>query len=74
MPKMIVLLTVGLFMAFSSLVLSKDPIVNTNFGKVQGQDVTTRCGRQVVQFLGIPYAKPPTGNLRFQVHVNLFIK
>lgn len=74
MPKMTVLLTVGVFMAFSSLVLSKDPIVNTNFGKVQGQDVTTRGGRQVVRFLGIPYAKPPTGTLRFQVHVNLFIK
>lgn len=69
-----VVLTVGLFMAFSSLVLSKDPKVNTNFGIVQGQDVATRGGRQVVQFLGIPYAKPPTGNLRFQVHLNLFIK
>ena len=40
------------------------PVIDiTEWGKVQGyQDLF--AGRSVSVYLGIPYAKPPTGNLR----------
>lgn len=36
-------------------------IVNTNYGKIQGYE-----RRGMIEFLGIPYAKPPVGELRFK--------
>ncbi|XP_074598095.1 cholinesterase-like [Brevipalpus obovatus] len=42
-----------------------DPLVNTRHGQVQG--FCTRVGERMVRtFLGIPYAAPPVGPLRFQ--------
>ena len=46
-------------------ILSPTEIVSTNNGKVQGY-IQTVCGRDVETFYGIPYATPPTGNLRFR--------
>lgn len=42
------------------------PLANTVYGPLQGVHMTTRNGRQFSAFLGIPYAAPPVGPLRFQ--------
>lgn len=46
-------------------------IVNTTCGTLIGLEFTTANGRIVAAFHGIPFAKPPLGELRFQVKVNL---
>lgn len=43
------------------------PIVETYNGKVQGFVSKHFNGDKFYSFLGIPYAKPPVGNLRFKV-------
>lgn len=47
--------------------LTKDPIRETEYGEVQGMVTTPIQGRSVANYLGIPYAKPPINNLRFEV-------
>ncbi|GMS91465.1 hypothetical protein PENTCL1PPCAC_13640, partial [Pristionchus entomophagus] len=41
-------------------------IVETNYGKIQGRRVIYQGKKQVDAFQGIPYAKPPVGDLRFK--------
>jgi hypothetical protein len=36
-------------------------------GELEGRQLTTRKGRHVMAFQGIPYAQPPVGDLRFRV-------
>jgi len=36
-------------------------------GQVRGSILVSVNGRRFLAFRGIPYAKPPVGNLRFQV-------
>ncbi|KAK3084930.1 hypothetical protein FSP39_021564 [Pinctada imbricata] len=47
---------------------SNSPIVDTPSGKVKGirVDVDGLAGAKTVQFRGIPFAKPPVGDLRFE--------
>ncbi|XP_073973299.1 juvenile hormone esterase-like [Rhodnius prolixus] len=40
--------------------------VNTTYGVLRGREFTSRNGRIVAAFHGIPFAKPPLGELRFQ--------
>lgn len=47
--------------------LTKAPIRDTEYGRVQGVVTTPIPGRMVANYLGIPYAKPPINNLRFEV-------
>lgn len=47
--------------------LTKAPIRETEYGEVQGMVTTPIQGRSVANYLGIPYAKPPINNLRFEV-------
>ncbi|XP_053426680.1 neuroligin-1-like [Nycticebus coucang] len=42
-----------------------DPLVTTNFGKIRGK-LNNEIWGPVIQFLGVPYAAPPTGEHRFQ--------
>lgn len=42
------------------------PIVQLETGSVRGLIRSTPQGREFYAFLGIPYAKPPTGDLRFR--------
>lgn len=42
------------------------PVISTINGKVQGNRAYSREGREYWQFLGIPYAQPPIGRLKFQ--------
>jgi len=36
-------------------------------GKLRGKISTSRDGREFYEFLGVPYAQPPLGKLRFAV-------
>lgn len=44
-----------------------DTIVGVQQGKLQGKTGTDYAGRVFYSFQGIPYAKPPLGELRFKV-------
>jgi carboxylesterase type B len=39
--------------------------VETQSGRIQGHIASWPSGRDVSEYLGIPYAKPPVGSLRF---------
>lgn len=41
-------------------------IVNTSNGRIQGTKLATKFGSNLEAFLGIPYAVPPLGALRFE--------
>lgn len=44
------------------------PIVEIEQGKLKGiQQKSVLTGNEYCSFLGIPFAKPPVGSLRFQV-------
>lgn len=43
------------------------PIANTKYGMVEGKQLGLHNGNTVNSFLGIPYAAPPVGELRWQV-------
>jgi hypothetical protein len=43
------------------------PVVETKVGQVQGFVSVSRGGRKYYEFLGLPYAQPPVGELRFEV-------
>jgi len=44
-----------------------DDLVVLKQGRLEGHRLTTRKGREIFAFQGLPYAKPPVGKLRFQV-------
>lgn len=41
--------------------------VTIDSGALVGRHITTHNGRPLRAFMGIPYAEPPVGNLRFKV-------
>jgi hypothetical protein len=45
----------------------RSPVVTTKTGQVHGIVSVSRGGRKFYEFLGIPYALPPVGELRFEV-------
>lgn len=47
-------------------------ILTTDNGKLLGVQWWSRNGTPFFSYFGIPYAKPPTGDLRFQVNEILF--
>jgi carboxylesterase type B len=44
-----------------------DELVVLKHGSLKGHRLTSRKGRDIFAFQGIPYAKPPVGELRFKV-------
>jgi hypothetical protein len=48
-------------------ILSPYVEVDTNYGRLRGTKTVARDGRPYIEFLGIPYAEPPVGDLRFEV-------
>nr|CAH7768495.1 unnamed protein product [Callosobruchus chinensis] len=57
-------LALGLFL--SSVHASEGPQVTVSDGVLQGTFLKTKNGRKFSGFMGIPYAEPPVGELRFQ--------
>lgn len=50
------------------------PVIELKDGKIQGIVLKSRGGREFFGFLGIPFARPPVGSLRFKacpVYTNL---
>lgn len=41
--------------------------VDIEYGTIRGQEITLDDGKVVVSFKGVPFAKPPVGDLRFAV-------
>jgi len=56
----------ALLLTVAAAVLADDLVVLKQ-GRLKGHRLTTRKGREIFAFQGIPYAKPPVGKLRFQV-------
>ena len=72
---MLVTMLVVIFTFWSHLLsVEADLVVNTKHGPVEGHVVNLADGTQVRSFLGIPFAKPPTGELRFRVCVIVLSK
>lgn len=63
----LILLVLGLCAAR----LSKDLRVRIDDGRVIGRHLTSESGRTIRAFMGIPYAEPPVGNLRFRAPVKV---
>ena len=43
------------------------PIIEIESGKISGIIEQSFSGQEYFSYLGIPFAEPPTGNLRFKV-------
>ncbi|KAL3282168.1 hypothetical protein HHI36_005363 [Cryptolaemus montrouzieri] len=55
------------FLCYSLMsVNSENPRVTINDGELEGTMMKTKNGREINVFLGIPYAEPPIGKLRFK--------
>lgn len=52
---------------FSVCFAGDEPEVETGLGKIKGSYRTALRGKRYCAFEGIPYAKPPIDNLRFEV-------
>jgi hypothetical protein len=66
---LLVLLLVGACsFLVSSVQASSKPVVKVQQGLLQGKLLTSaRSKNKFIGFLGIPYAKPPVGDLKFKV-------
>lgn len=47
-------------------------VIQTPNGEMRGFRSSSRDGRPFLEFLGIPFAEPPIGNLRFEVKYFIF--
>lgn len=45
--------------------------VRIDDGRIVGRYLTSESGRSIRAFMGIPYAEPPVGNLRFKAPVKV---
>jgi len=50
----------------------EDVLVEIDQGSLRGKRMKSRGGREYLAFIGVPYAKPPLGELRFQVNILRF--
>jgi len=58
---------------FISVVNSYDvPIRDTLYGHVRGQITSRDPSRNIEEYLGVPYASPPVGDLRFKVGISFY--
>ncbi|XP_018575849.1 venom carboxylesterase-6-like isoform X2 [Anoplophora glabripennis] len=64
------LISVNALLVLCNAIFAKeDPIVDTKYGVIKGKIICSRSGTPFYAFQGIPYAKPPVGNLRFKAPV-----
>lgn len=54
-------------LTLASAACISSPEVTTHSGRLRGRYVQTRDNRTVQAFLGVPFAQPPVGSLRFEV-------
>lgn len=72
-----VLVQLGFICIFTlnpNIVCGNPPIAKTPNGTLHGMTMPTRLGRDIYAFLGIPYAAPPIGELRFKVGTLFFTR
>ena len=65
----LVIVTTSILVAIWYLLSKRVPgiVVRTKNGDIQGIISVSRDGREFYEWLGIPYAQPPLGDLRFAV-------
>lgn len=64
----LVLVLVTILCAESGLARTSESLkVKINSGSLVGRHLTTHNGQPIRAFMGIPYAQPPVGELRFKV-------
>lgn len=71
-----ILIQLGIICVFAlnaDIVRGDSPTVKTLNGMLCGTTMPTRHGRDIYAFLGIPYAAPPLGELRFKVKISCFL-
>ncbi|XP_047361470.1 venom carboxylesterase-6-like isoform X1 [Vespa velutina] len=61
---LLLFLTVILAIDFENI--DKSPMIETKFGSIVGKWTKSSLGLNIATFLGIPYAEPPIGDLRFR--------
>ncbi|XP_045476842.1 juvenile hormone esterase-like [Harmonia axyridis] len=75
MIRIFLLVCVGLVFARPDVKMvlnnGQTPIVTSSLGQYQGTLMTTRLGKQIFAFRGIPYAQPPVNELRFKPPVSV---
>ncbi|KAK5971662.1 Carboxylic ester hydrolase [Trichostrongylus colubriformis] len=59
-------LTLGKAGILANKAADTECVVRTNYGLIQGKHCVTKDGYECDCFLGVPYAKPPVGELRFK--------
>lgn len=57
----------SLLLILGTLEIVQSLIVRTEDGLIKGKYMKSQCGRKLIGFVGIPYAEPPIGPLRFMV-------
>lgn len=63
------MLVVFYVVAFNDPVGARNAIVSLPIGKIRGSSMRSSSGREFLAFRGIPYAKPPIAERRFQVSI-----
>lgn len=48
------------------------PMVDIANGTIKGETALSVGGKTIYQYLGVPYAQPPVGDLRFMVKLTIF--
>lgn len=61
------ILVLLIFYAQVILISTQNPLVITKYGPVIGKSYQTTNKAVVTEFIGIPFATPPIGNLRYEV-------
>lgn len=69
----IFLLSLTVILAIDFENIDTSPMIETKFGSIVGKWTKSSLGLNIATFLGIPYAEPPIGDLRFRVSFTLNI-
>lgn len=62
--------TAVIFLFLINCVKGDSPKVSTEYGEIHGFRYETSNGFKAEAFLGIPFAQPPIGDLRFEVNAS----